>query len=176
VSSANLVEYLLSLVDLQDMERWKVEELSRMLDPTGENRCVDQQIFITVGRDWVEMVVPKEENKLGVQIKEERESRSEEKDLRHQLDRLREEHSVLLMTSAVADEQVAALTLELRQGKSKKISLERELLKAGAVFEEIDDLKIISRRLEEQKDSLTDNQELLIVENDCLKKRMKETT
>ena len=28
-----LVEYLSSLVDLQDMERWKVEELGRMLDP-----------------------------------------------------------------------------------------------------------------------------------------------
>jgi hypothetical protein len=174
VSSANLVEYLSSLVDLQDMERWKVEELSRMLDPTGENRCVDQQIFITVGRDWVEMVVPKEENKVGVQIKEERESRSDGKDLRHQLDRLREEYSVLLMTSAVADEQVATLTMEVRQSRSKETSLERGLLKAGAVFEEIDDLKIISRRLEEQKDSLTDNQELLIMENDCLKKQLED--
>ena len=40
----------------------------------------DQQLFIKVGRDWVEMVVPKEENKMGLQVKEEKETRSEEKD------------------------------------------------------------------------------------------------
>ena len=48
MSTGKLVEYLSSpLVDLQDMER--------MLDPTGEDRCVDQQ------------------------LKEEKESRSEER-------------------------------------------------------------------------------------------------
>lgn len=61
------------LVDLQDMDRWKVEELSRMRDPTGDNKCVDQQLFIRVGRDWVERVVDKEENKLGELMKEEKE-------------------------------------------------------------------------------------------------------
>jgi hypothetical protein len=61
------------LVDLQDMDRWKVEELSRMQDPTGDNKCVDQQLFIRVGRDWVERVVDKEENKLGELMKEEKE-------------------------------------------------------------------------------------------------------
>ena len=57
MSTGKLVEYLSSpLVDLQDMERWNVEELSRMLDPTGDNRCVDQQLFI-----WIERVLLKEE-------------------------------------------------------------------------------------------------------------------
>ena len=105
VSTGKLVEYLSSLMDLQDMERWKVEELSRMLDPSGDNRCVDQQLFLKVGRDWVEKVVPQEENKTGMLMPEEKQMRSEEKDLRHQLDRLKEEHSVLMMTSAVGDEQ-----------------------------------------------------------------------
>ena len=60
MSTGKLVEYLSSpLVDLQDMERWKVEELSRMLDLIEDNMCVDQQLFI-----WVEMVVSKEENNI----------------------------------------------------------------------------------------------------------------
>ena len=40
VSARTLVEYLSSLVDLQDKESWKVEELSRMLDHTGDNKGV----------------------------------------------------------------------------------------------------------------------------------------
>jgi hypothetical protein len=42
--------------------------------------------------------------------------------LRHQLDRLREEHSVLT-TSAVAEEQVATLTKELEVSRRKETSL-----------------------------------------------------
>ena len=151
VSTGKLVEYLSSLVDLQeDMERWKVEELSRLQDPTGDIRCVDQQLFIWVG---VEMVVAKEENKLGVMLKEEKEIRNEENYLRHQL--YREEHSVLMMTSAVAEKQVATLTMKLGMNRRKETSLERELVKAGSgFFEELNELKIMTRRLEEKKDSL----------------------
>ena len=65
VPTGKLVEYLSSLMDL---ERWKVEELSRMLDHTGDNKCVDQQLFIRVGKDWVERVVAKEEDRLEVQM------------------------------------------------------------------------------------------------------------
>ena len=36
--------------DLQDMEKWTVEELTMMLDPTGENRCVDYQLKIMTRR------------------------------------------------------------------------------------------------------------------------------
>ena len=50
--------------------------------------------------------------------------RSEDKNLRHQLDRLREEHSVLT-TSAVAEEQVATLTKELEVSRRKETSPER---------------------------------------------------
>ena len=50
--------------------------------------------------------------------------------MRHQLDR--EEHSVLMVTSAVS--------------RRKETSLERELVKAGAVCEELDELKIMTRR------------------------------
>ena len=42
--------------------------------------------------------------------------------MRHQLDRLREEHSVLT-TSAVAEEQVATLTKELEVSRRKETSL-----------------------------------------------------
>ena len=66
-----------------------------MLDPTVDNMCVDQQrLFIRAAM---------EENKKGVLMKEEKEMRSEDKNLRHQLDRLREEHSVLT-TLAVAED------------------------------------------------------------------------
>ena len=69
----------------------------------------------------------------------------------------------------MAEEQMATLTMELGLSRRKETGLERELLKAGAVYEELDELKIITRRLEEQKNSLTDSQELLIMENDSLK-------
>ena len=45
VPAGQLVDYLSSLVDQQDMQRWKVEELSRMLDPVGNNKCVTSSCF-----------------------------------------------------------------------------------------------------------------------------------
>ena len=116
VSARTLVEYLSSLVDLQDKDSWKVEELSRMLDHTGDNEGVGQQLFISVGRDWVEKVLAREVNRTEEQMGDEeqqQEKKREERELRevrHQLDRLREEHSELLRTVSVTEDLVLGLT------------------------------------------------------------------
>ena len=170
VPTGKLVEYLSSLMDL---ERWKVEELSRMLDHTGDNKCVDQQLFIRVGKDWVERVVAKEEDRLEVQMGQEKKS-SEERDLRYQLDRLRVEHSDLVRTLAVTDELVNNLTIELEVSRKKEVSLASQLKNTAAVLQEMEELKLVIRRLEEQKDSLTVKQELLIMENDSMNKQVED--
>ena len=57
VTAGSLLEYLGSLVDLPKLEKWKLEELSRMLDPDKDNRYVDQALWNKVGQAWVEMMM-----------------------------------------------------------------------------------------------------------------------
>ena len=57
VSVGQVVEFLSSLVDLQDGNRWKVEQLRRMLDTNCKDNGVDQDMFMSLGRDWLEKVV-----------------------------------------------------------------------------------------------------------------------
>ena len=57
VSARSLLEYLSTLVDLPKLDKWKLEELSRMLDPENDNRYVDQALWSKVGQAWVEMMM-----------------------------------------------------------------------------------------------------------------------
>ena len=57
MSSRSLLEYLSSLVDLPRLDKWKLEELSRMLDPNKDNRYVDMELWSEVGQSWVEMMM-----------------------------------------------------------------------------------------------------------------------
>ena len=57
VSARSLLEYLSSLVDLPRLDKWKLEELSRMLDPNKDNRYVDRELWSEVGHSWVEMMM-----------------------------------------------------------------------------------------------------------------------
>ena len=57
MSSRSLLEYLSSLVDLPRLDKWKLEELSRMLDPNKDNRYVDKELWSEVGQSWVEMMM-----------------------------------------------------------------------------------------------------------------------
>ena len=57
VSSRSLLEYLSSLVDLPRLDKWKLEELSRMLDPNKDNRYMDRELWSEVGQSWVEMMM-----------------------------------------------------------------------------------------------------------------------
>jgi len=57
VSAGSLLEYLGSLVDLPRLDKWKLEELSRMLDPNKDNRYVDKELWSEVGQAWVEMMM-----------------------------------------------------------------------------------------------------------------------
>eukprot|EP00092_Neocalanus_flemingeri_P026518 GFUD01028741.1.p1 GENE.GFUD01028741.1~~GFUD01028741.1.p1 ORF type:complete len:754 (-),score=279.20 GFUD01028741.1:61-2322(-) len=60
VSAGSLLEYLGSLVDLPRLDKWKLEELSRMLDPNKDNRYVDKELWSEVGQAWVEMIMDPE--------------------------------------------------------------------------------------------------------------------
>ena len=55
--SRSLLEYLGSLVDLPRLDKWKLEELSRLLDPDKDNRYVDQAQWSKVGQTWIEMML-----------------------------------------------------------------------------------------------------------------------
>ena len=57
VRSSSLLEYLGSLVDLPKLDKWKLEELNRLLDPDKDNRYVDQALWSKVGKAWVEMMM-----------------------------------------------------------------------------------------------------------------------
>jgi len=57
VRSSSLLEYLGSLVDLPKLDKWKLEELNRLLDPDKDNRYVDQALWSKVGQAWVEMMM-----------------------------------------------------------------------------------------------------------------------
>ena len=57
MSTRSLLEYLSSLVDLPRLDKWKLEELSRMLDPNKDNRYVDMELWSEVGQSWVEMMM-----------------------------------------------------------------------------------------------------------------------
>eukprot|EP00092_Neocalanus_flemingeri_P001194 GFUD01001272.1.p1 GENE.GFUD01001272.1~~GFUD01001272.1.p1 ORF type:complete len:986 (+),score=248.57 GFUD01001272.1:48-3005(+) len=57
VTAGSLLEYLGGLVDLPKLDKWKLEELSRMLDPDMDNRYVDQALWSKVGQAWVEMMM-----------------------------------------------------------------------------------------------------------------------
>ena len=55
--SRSLLEYLGSLVDLPRLDKWKLEELSRLLDPDKDDRYVDQAQWSKVGQAWIEMML-----------------------------------------------------------------------------------------------------------------------
>ena len=44
-------------MDLPKLDKWKLEELNRLLDPDKDNRYVDQALWSKVGQAWVEMMM-----------------------------------------------------------------------------------------------------------------------
>ena len=57
VSAGSLLECITGMVDLPKLEKWKLEELKRMLDPKNDNRYVDSDTWAVVGKSWVEMML-----------------------------------------------------------------------------------------------------------------------
>ena len=57
VSTGRLLECITSMVDLPKLDKWKLEELKRMLDPMNDNRYVDAASWCVVGQSWVEMML-----------------------------------------------------------------------------------------------------------------------
>ena len=63
VSAGSLLECITGMVDLPKLEKWKLEELKRMLDPKNDNRYVDSDTWAVVGKSWVEMMLNPGEEK-----------------------------------------------------------------------------------------------------------------
>ena len=57
VSAGSLLECITNMVDLPKLDKWKLEELKRMLDPMNDNRYVDAASWAVVGQSWVEMML-----------------------------------------------------------------------------------------------------------------------
>ena len=57
VSAGSLLECITNMVDLPRLDKWKLEELKRMLDPMNDNRYVDAASWSVVGQSWVEMML-----------------------------------------------------------------------------------------------------------------------
>jgi len=57
VRSGNLMRYLTSLVELPQLDKWRIDELGRLLDPRADNRYVDRSVWMSVGRSWVDMML-----------------------------------------------------------------------------------------------------------------------
>ena len=176
VHAGKLVEYLTSLVDQEDMEGWKVEELHRMLDPTGDNKHVDLPLFLRVGRDWVERVATQEKKQQVEKEVEEESSTEEEKMcedryLRQQLTRMRDEYSELLRMN---EEQVTKLTKELDHSKEKVVSLEKDLEKYCDMLEEMDAIKQRYEKLMKVNECLKAKEDKIAEENDHLKSELEE--
>ena len=45
VSARSLLDYLANFTDLPKLDKWKLEELSRMLDPYTDERYVDMELW-----------------------------------------------------------------------------------------------------------------------------------
>lgn len=60
VTAGSLLEYLSNLVDLPRLDKWKLEELCRILDPNMDNRYVDRELWSEVGKAWAEMIMDPE--------------------------------------------------------------------------------------------------------------------
>ena len=50
MSARSFLEYLANLTDLPKLDKCKLEELSRMLDPNTDNRYVDMELWSEVGQ------------------------------------------------------------------------------------------------------------------------------
>ena len=57
VTTGRLLDCITSMVDLPKLDKWKLEELKRMLDPMNDNRYVDAASWSVVGQSWVEMML-----------------------------------------------------------------------------------------------------------------------
>ena len=45
ISARSLLDYLANFTDLPKLDKWKLEELSRMLDPYTDERYVDMELW-----------------------------------------------------------------------------------------------------------------------------------
>ena len=57
VSAGSLLRCITGLVDLPKLDKWKLEELKRMLDPKNDDRYVDSGTWAVVGQSWIEMML-----------------------------------------------------------------------------------------------------------------------
>ena len=57
VSARRLQDYISNLVDLPKLDKWKLDELNRLLDPDNDNRYVDMDTWSDVGKSWVDMMM-----------------------------------------------------------------------------------------------------------------------
>ena len=53
----DILKYILTLIDLQKEDKWKLDELNRLLDPDNNNRYVDMDTWSDVGKSWVDMMM-----------------------------------------------------------------------------------------------------------------------
>ena len=51
-----LLDYLATLVDLPRVEKWKFEELRELLDPDGDRRFVDIDLWRRAGQAWLDLI------------------------------------------------------------------------------------------------------------------------
>jgi len=59
VSSLRLLDHMMTYLStsiVEENEKWKIDELSRLLDPNHDDRFVDIEQFVQVGKKWVEQI------------------------------------------------------------------------------------------------------------------------
>ena len=57
MTARSLFDFISNLVDLPKLDKWKLEELNRLLDPNNDNRYVDMETWSGVGKSWVDMMM-----------------------------------------------------------------------------------------------------------------------
>ena len=67
VDSNKLLNQLLSFVEVPQLDQWKMDELKRLLDPKQDNRKVNMEEFVAVGRTWFNMISDPGKRLFGVQ-------------------------------------------------------------------------------------------------------------
>ena len=56
VQIQTLLGYLGTLVDPPRVDKWKLEELRKMLDPDGNGRFVDINLWRQAGQAWLDVI------------------------------------------------------------------------------------------------------------------------
>ncbi|XP_034279170.1 protein KASH5 isoform X2 [Pantherophis guttatus] len=143
VSVFRIIEYLQEMTG-QSCEDWRLQSLYKRLDPEEQGLTVDFFTFYTVMKDWIADCQQEGEEAIDLT----------NKDLQHDNKLLAVQNVKLQRTIEAAEELNSRLSEEISQLKGKLRGNQQTLEQAKVSANELEDLKIFSKNMEEENNRL----------------------